>query len=56
MKNSLPVIIASMVFQLVNELCCIKHCEGVCGQNSIVNGVRIDDWSAECVIIASNVT
>ena len=33
----------------------IKHCRGVCGQNS-VNSVCLDDWTVELVIIASNVS
>ena len=41
-----------MASQLENEPCCIKHCWGVYEQNSIVNSVHEDDWTAERVIIA----
>ena len=30
------------------------HCLGVYKQNSIVNSVRVDDWTAEWAVIASN--
>ena len=43
-----------MTSQLVNELYGFKHCQGVYKQNSIVNSVRGDDWTAEWAIIASN--
>ena len=38
-----------------NELCCIKHCWGVYEQDSLVNSVGVDDWTAEWAMIASNV-
>ena len=41
-----------MASQLENELC-IKHCWGVYEQTSIVKHVRIDDWTAKWMIIAS---
>ena len=44
-----------MLSQLMNELVCNKYCWGVYEQNSIVNSDRADDWTAEWVIIASNV-
>ena len=44
-----------MVFQLANEICCIKHCWGVYEHDSIVNSVFADDWLAELAIIANNV-
>ena len=43
-----------MAFLLKYGLCCIKHCWGVYEQNSIVNNVSVDDWTAELAIIASN--
>ena len=43
-----------MDFHLKYGLCCIKHCWGVYEQNSIVNSVRVDDWTAELAIIGSN--
>ena len=36
-----------MAAQLANKVCCIKHCSGVYEQNSIVNSVFVDDWTAE---------
>ena len=44
-----------MVSQLENELDCIKHFGGVYEQNSTVDSVRVDDWTAELAIIASDV-
>ena len=44
----------NMVPMLVNEPYCIMHCGRVCEQNSIVDSVRVGDWTAEWVIIASN--
>ena len=41
-----------MASQLVNELSCNKHCWCVYEQNSIVNGVCVDDWTTEWAIIA----
>ena len=43
-----------MDFQLKYGLCCIKHCWGVYEQKSTVNSVRVDDWTGELAIIASN--
>ena len=43
-----------MALQLENWICCIKHWWGVYKQNSVVNGVCVDDWTAELAIIASN--
>ena len=42
--------------QLENECCGIKQYWGVCEQNSIVNSVRVDDWTAKWGIIAINVS
>ena len=39
----------------MNEFCCSKHYWGIYEQNSIVNRVRVDDWTDEWTIIASNV-
>ena len=44
-----------MTSQLENELSCIKYCWDVYEQNNIVNNVHVGDWTAELVIIASNV-
>ena len=43
-----------MASQLENKLCCVKHCWDVYEQNSIVHSVRVDDWTSEWAIIASN--
>ena len=43
-----------MASQLENELSCIKHCLGVCEQNSIVNSIRVDSWTTEGEIVDSN--
>ena len=43
-----------MASQLANEYACIKHCRGVYEKNRIVNSVRVDDWTAELAITASN--
>ena len=45
-----------MTFQLENELDGIKYCWGVYEQNSIVNSLCADDWTAELAIIATNDT
>ena len=45
-----------MASQLENELFSVKHCWGVYEQISIVNSVRVDDWTAEWAFIASNAT
>ena len=45
----------NMASQLEIELACTKHCWGVDVQNSIVNSVHVDDWTAKVVVIASNV-
>ena len=44
-----------MVSQLGNEPRDTKHYWGVYEDNSIVNSVRVDEWTAEWVTIASNV-
>ena len=56
LKLFLPLlaIIAKIASRWGNELCCIKHCWGVSEQSSIVNGVRVDDWTVEEAIIANN--
>ena len=41
-----------MTSQLKNERCCIKHCWDVYEQNSSVNSVRVNFWTAEWTIIA----
>ena len=38
----------------MNEHCYIKHCWGIYEHNNIVNSVRVDDWTTEWAIIASN--
>ena len=43
-----------MVSKLENEDFCIKHCWGVCEQNSIANSVHADDWTAELNIFVKN--
>ena len=43
-----------MASQLVKEPYCIKNHWCLYEQNSIVNSVGVDDWTAEWVIIASN--
>ena len=45
-----------MASQLVNGFCCIKHYWGVYEQKSKVNSIRVDDWTAELAIIASNIS
>ena len=47
-------MIEDLASPLVNEHCCIKQCWGVYEQNSIVNSVRIDDWTAKWAIITGN--
>ena len=42
-----------MAFQLDNGPCCTKHFWDVYEQNKIMNSVRVDDWTAELAIIAS---
>ena len=42
-----------MASQLVNELCCFKHCPGVYELNGIVDFCRCR-WTVERAIIASN--
>ena len=44
----------NMASQLINERSCIRHCWVFYEQNSIMNCVRVDDWTAERVIIVSN--
>ena len=44
----------NMASKLKVGLNCIKHCWGVCEQNSIVNSAHEDDWTAELAIIDSN--
>ena len=41
-----------MASHLGNGLRCINHCWGE--QNSIVNSVRVNDWTAELAIIAND--
>ena len=43
-----------MASELASEVCCMKDCWGACEQNSIVNGVHADDWTAELAIIVNN--
>ena len=43
-----------MESKLTNGLCCINQCRGVYEQNSLMNSVRVDDWTVELAIIASN--
>ena len=52
--SSLLAIIDNNYLQLEKATYCVKHCWGVYEQNSIVNNVCVDDWTAESVIIASN--
>ena len=44
----------NIAYQLQNELLCINHCSGVYEQSSMVNSFRVDDWTTERAIIASN--
>ena len=44
----------NMASRLENQFDCIKNCRGVYGQNSTVNSVPVDDWTAELAIISSN--
>ena len=37
----------NLAFHIENEPCCIKHYLCVYEQKSIVNGVCVDDWTAE---------
>ena len=43
-----------MTSQLENEPWYNKPCWGVYEQNSIVNSVHVDDWTAEWEIIPNN--
>ena len=43
-----------MASRLENGFCCIKHCGGVYKQNNIVNGARVDDWTAKLAITVIN--
>ena len=43
-----------MASWLKKKLCCIKHCWGAFEQNNIVNSARVNDWTTELAIIASN--
>ena len=54
LRRPLLAIITKYGLKLENEFCGINHCWGVYEQNSIVNWVRVDDWTAELAIIASN--
>ena len=44
-----------MASHLGHEVCCVRHCYDVYEQNSIVNSVSVDDWTAESENIANDV-
>ena len=44
-----------MAYQLENGDCDIRQCWDIYEQNSVVESVCADDWTAEWAIIASNV-